>query len=132
MPTDRLLVEWHLDSKRVIAAINDLTPEPRECPAAHVHLPLAVAQGESSSPAAFSSFTPAPRSESTRGAGVSPASAPQAAPAPSQTPDISSLIEIQSRIRAEFTDWFSRGYAVLGVRSTLSGVDYCLAPYSDF
>ena len=139
MPTDRLLVEWHLESKRVIAAINDLTPEPRECPA-HVHLPFPVAQGEivacpppsGGSPAAFSSFTPALRSEPTRAAGVSAGPAPQAAPAPSQTPDISSLIEIQSRIRAEFTDWFSRGYAVLGVRSTLSGVDYCLAPYSDF
>src|SRR5215468_7435670 len=42
------------------------------------------------------------------------------------------LIEIQSRIRGEFIDWFSKGYAVLGVRSTVSGVDYCLAPYSDF
>ena len=139
MPTDRLLVEWHLDSKRVIAAINDLTPEPRECPAAHVHLPFPLPQGESSSlarpeprGAAFSSFTSAPRSESARGTGVSAGSAPQAAPAPSQTPDIASLLEIQSRIRKEFTDWFSRGYAVLGVRSTISGVDYCLAPYSDF
>jgi len=90
MPTDRLLVEWHLESKRVVAAINDLAPEPRDCPA-HIHLPP-----------------------------------------PSQTSDTPSLMEIQSRIRAEFTDWFSRGYAILGVRSTPSGVDYCLAPYSDF
>lgn len=32
LPTDRLLVEWHLDSPRVISAINELTPEPRVCP----------------------------------------------------------------------------------------------------
>jgi predicted GNAT superfamily acetyltransferase len=116
MPTDRLLVEWHLDSKRVIAAINDLTPEPRECPA-HVHLPnltdeapvvaglqtRAFPQGEASSPAALSS----PSADS-------------------------SLLEVQSRIRQEFTAWFAKGYAVLGVRSTRSGVDYCLAPWSDF
>ena len=33
LPTDRLLAEWHLDSKRVIAAINDLAPEPSDAPA---------------------------------------------------------------------------------------------------
>jgi predicted GNAT superfamily acetyltransferase len=92
MPTDRLLVEWHLEAKRVVAAINDLTPEPRECPA-HVHLPAELEDWKSSDP--------------------------------------DKAIEVQSRIRQEFTDWFSKGYAVLGVRST-SGVDYCLAPYSDF
>jgi predicted GNAT superfamily acetyltransferase len=31
--TDRLLAEWHLDSKRVIAALNDLTPDPTDSPA---------------------------------------------------------------------------------------------------
>jgi predicted GNAT superfamily acetyltransferase len=36
--TDRLLAEWHLDSKRVIAAINDLTPDPTGSPAA-IQLP---------------------------------------------------------------------------------------------
>jgi len=32
IPTDRLLAEWHLDSPRVIAAINNLAPEPPETP----------------------------------------------------------------------------------------------------
>lgn len=123
LPTDRLLVEWHLDSKRVVAAINDLTPEPRQCPA-HVHLPIpaairhAVPLGRHSEPVVAESqpLIPAAGSE------------PLAANSPATT----SLIEIQSRIRSEFVGWFSKGYAVLGVRSTVSGVDYCLAPYSDF
>ena len=126
LPTDRLLVEWHLDTKRVVAAVNGLTPEPRECPA-HVQLPLraairnAVPLGRSSEPV-------------TQGESASPTDLPGApsdlqAAAPSAT---TSLIEIQSRIRADFIEWFSKGYAVLGVRSTVSGVDYCLAPYSDF
>jgi len=126
LPTDRLLVEWHLDTKRVVAAVNDLTPEPRECPA-HVYLPRAAAIrnavpfGRSSEPVA-------------QGESASPTDVPGApsdlqAAAPSAT---TSLIEIQSRIRADFMEWFSKGYAVLGVRSTVSDVDYCLAPYSDF
>jgi len=38
LPTDRLLAEWHLDSKRVIAAIHDLSPEPSATPAV-IHVP---------------------------------------------------------------------------------------------
>ena len=38
LPTDRLLAEWHLDSKRVIAAINDLAPEPSDTRAV-IHVP---------------------------------------------------------------------------------------------
>ena len=38
LPTDRLLAEWHLDSKRVIAAINDVAPESPDAPAL-VHVP---------------------------------------------------------------------------------------------
>jgi predicted GNAT superfamily acetyltransferase len=53
LPTDRLLAEWRLDSPRVIAAINNLAPQPAEAPAT-IHIPLPpVAQGESASPAAF-------------------------------------------------------------------------------
>lgn len=107
LPTDRLLAEWHLDSKRVIAAINDLTPEPRES-LARVHLPNPVAQ------------PPAPAGLQT---GHSAGSASDA---------VLSLIELQSRLRAELTQWFSKGYAITGVRFTPSGVDYCLSPYSDF
>src|ERR1700719_480361 len=38
LPTDRLLAAWHLDSARVIAAINNLTPNPTEAPAT-IHIP---------------------------------------------------------------------------------------------
>jgi predicted GNAT superfamily acetyltransferase len=38
LPTDRLLCEWHLDSPRVVAAINDVAPEPPDTPAV-IHLP---------------------------------------------------------------------------------------------
>jgi hypothetical protein len=39
---------------------------------------------------------------------------------------------MQSRIRNEFTRWFTKGYAATGIRFTTSGADYCLSPYSDF
>jgi predicted GNAT superfamily acetyltransferase len=112
MPTDRLLVEWHLDSARAIAAINDLAPEPRECPAV-IHLPNSAVPGVQAEIVA---------------AGVQARAGAQGEAARQAV----SLIEIQSRIRAEFTQWFARGYAVTSVRSTRSGVDYCLSPYSDF
>ena len=92
LPTDRLLVEWHLDSPRVIAAIQGLTPEAKMCPA-HVHLP-----GDEK--------------------GVSGT--------------VEELIEIQTGLRNSLAEWFGRGYAILGVRFTPTGVDYCLGPYSDF
>ena len=120
------LVEWHLDTKRVVGAVNDITPEPRECPA-HVHLPVsaairnAVSFGRPSEPVV--------RGESASLTDFPGAPSDLQAVAPSAT---TSCIEVQSRIRAEFTEWFSKGYAVLGVRTTVSGVDYCLAPYSDF
>jgi predicted GNAT superfamily acetyltransferase len=38
----------------------------------------------------------------------------------------------QDRIRAEFTHWFARGYAAIGVRETPKGAAYLLAPWSDF
>jgi predicted GNAT superfamily acetyltransferase len=44
--TDRLLAEWHLDSKRVIAAINDLTPDPTDSPAT-IQLPAELEQWKS-------------------------------------------------------------------------------------
>ena len=126
LPTDRLLVEWHLDSKRVIAAINDLAAEPRECPA-HVHIDNPGPQpfgtpGQSSrkSSPAIPAATPAAAASST------------AASAPAETPSLSQLIELQTRLRTSLTDWFSKGYALVAVRFRTSGVDYCLAPYSDF
>ena len=106
LPTDRLLVEWHLDSPRVIAAINNLLPQPSAAPAT-IHLPLLttaypVAQGESSSPAAFSS------------------------------PSVSVMIDLQSRLRTEFTNWFAKGYAATSIHSTPTTIDYQLSPWSDF
>jgi predicted GNAT superfamily acetyltransferase len=44
--TDRLLAEWHLDSKRVIAAINDLTPDPTGSPAT-IQLPAELERWKS-------------------------------------------------------------------------------------
>jgi predicted GNAT superfamily acetyltransferase len=43
IPTDRLLVEWHLDSPRVIAAIGDIAYAPAVCPAV-VQLPATGAK----------------------------------------------------------------------------------------
>jgi predicted GNAT superfamily acetyltransferase len=43
LATDRLLVEWQLDSKRVIGAINELIAEPADSPAT-IHLPAEVEQ----------------------------------------------------------------------------------------
>jgi len=87
LPTDRLLAEWHLDSQRVIAAINNLIPEPTEAPAT-IHVPKL--ESESATPA------------------------------------------IQSKIRAEFQNWFSKLYATTALRFTPTGADYLLQPWSDF
>jgi predicted GNAT superfamily acetyltransferase len=43
LPTDRLLVEWHLDSARVVAAIEDLVKDPVDAPAA-IELPAELEQ----------------------------------------------------------------------------------------
>lgn len=42
------------------------------------------------------------------------------------------LIAVQARIRAEFTNWFARGYAAVAVRQDASGPHYVLTPWSDF
>jgi len=132
LPTDRLLVEWRLDSKRVIAAINDLTPEPRECPA-HVHLPNPEAPGESAS-AAVAPPTAQPAAVGPQAGATAVLQRESAKPEPASalSPSVAELIELQARLRASLTEWFSKGYAIMGVRFTRSGVDYCLGPYSDF
>ncbi|PWT90651.1 MAG: GNAT family N-acetyltransferase [Proteobacteria bacterium] len=43
IPTDRLLPEWHLDSRRVIAAIENLAKEPVSAPAS-IHIPAEIEQ----------------------------------------------------------------------------------------
>jgi predicted GNAT superfamily acetyltransferase len=42
------------------------------------------------------------------------------------------VAEVQARVREEFTGWFARGYAAVGVRKTVAGKAYLLAPWSDF
>ena len=42
------------------------------------------------------------------------------------------VAEVQARIREEFTKWFARGYAAIGVRKTAKGRAYLLMPWSDF
>jgi hypothetical protein len=93
LPTDRLLVDWQLDTKRVIAAINELVRDPVEGPAT-IHLPSELEQWKQDDPQRIEAE--------------------------------------QTRIREEFLHWFVKGYAVTGVRFTLTGADYCLAPWSDF
>jgi predicted GNAT superfamily acetyltransferase len=46
--------------------------------------------------------------------------------------DTARVAAVQTRIRGEFTDWFARGYAAVGVRKTVAGAAYLLAPWSDF
>jgi len=62
LPTDRLLAEWHLDSKRAIAAINDLTPDPTEAPAV-IHIPKLHSSQSSTSLTSSTSFTSAQQSQ---------------------------------------------------------------------
>jgi predicted GNAT superfamily acetyltransferase len=45
--------------------------------------------------------------------------------------DTERVKRVQHRIRAEFTDWFARGYAAFGLGDTSGGVAYLLAPRSD-
>jgi predicted GNAT superfamily acetyltransferase len=46
--------------------------------------------------------------------------------------DPAQVAKVQARAREEFTGWFARGYAAVGVRKTSSGTAYLLAPWSDF
>ena len=107
LPTDRLLAEWHLDSARVIAAINNLTPDPTEAPAT-IHIPALAAAGLAR-PAQGESASPAP-------------------PSPSE----SSPSAQQSKIRTEFLRLFSKHFAATSLRFTPTGADYLLQPWSDF
>lgn len=46
--------------------------------------------------------------------------------------DLAKVKTIQERLRAEFTDWFARGYAAVAVRQDPAGPAYVLIPWSDF
>ncbi len=114
LPTDRLLAEWHLDSARVIAAINNLTPDPTEAPAT-IHIPSFVGAGlvypESDRRARPAPLEPARRTASEGGS-------------------FTSLQ--QSQIRSQFQSWFSKNHAATSLRFTPTGADYLLYPWSDF
>jgi predicted GNAT superfamily acetyltransferase len=95
LPTDRLWVEWRLDSARVVGAVADLVQESEvaSC-AASIELPAELEQWKQS--------------------------------------DTARVARVQARIREEFSAWFARGYAVIGVRKSSEGAAYLLAPWSDF
>jgi predicted GNAT superfamily acetyltransferase len=93
LPTDRLLVEWRLDSPRVIAAINNLLPQSTDAPAT-IHLPSELDHWKSN--------------------------------------DTPRLIALQSQLRTDFTNWFSKGYAATTLRRSASASTYLLQPWSDF
>jgi len=42
------------------------------------------------------------------------------------------LGDVQEYLRREFTSWFERGYAAVGIRAEGRGASYILAPWSDF
>lgn len=46
--------------------------------------------------------------------------------------DTSQVAKVQARIREEFTSWFARGYAAVGVKKSSTGTAYLLAPWSDY
>ena len=92
METDRLLAEWHLDSPRVIAAIQNVVPA--QAPAAAILMPEQLETWQA-----------------------------QGSP---------ELVTLQARVRKEFTDYFSRGYAALAATRSARESAYSLAPWSDF
>lgn len=93
LATDRLLVEWRLDSARVVAAIQNLTKDSAEAPAA-IELPAELERWQQEN-----------------------------------APEIQIA---QARMREEFTKWFTKGYAAVGLRTGKGNPAYLLAPWSDF
>ena len=93
LATDRLLVEWRLDSARAVAAIQNLVKEPAEAPAT-IELPAELERWQQEN-----------------------------------GPEIQ---KVQARMREEFTKWFAKGYAAVGLRTGKGNPAYLLAPWSDF
>lgn len=93
LATDRLLVEWRLDSARVVAAIQNLAKDPAEAPAT-IELPAELERW--------------------------------------QQEDAPEIKKVQARMREEFTRWFAKGYAAVGLRTGKGNPAYCLVPWSDF
>jgi len=93
LATDRLLVEWRIDSARVVAAIQNLAKDPGEA-AATMELPTELERWQQEN-----------------------------------APEIQN---VQARMREEFTKWFAKGYAAVGLRTGKGDPAYLLAPWSDF
>jgi Uncharacterized conserved protein len=81
--TDRLLAEWHLDSKRAIAAINDLTPDPTGSPAT-IQLPANSSGGNP--PTSLTSPNSRPASAPNSSAGSPKATPPPPSVSPRPAP----------------------------------------------
>jgi predicted GNAT superfamily acetyltransferase len=93
LQTDRLVAEWHLDSARVVGAIEDLVKEPVEAPAM-IEMPAELERW--------------------------------------QLEDSPEVGKVQAHVREEFTKWFAKGYAAVGLRTSSGQRAYLLAPWSDF
>jgi predicted GNAT superfamily acetyltransferase len=93
LATDRLLVEWRLDSARAVAAIQNLVKDPVEAPAV-IELPAELERWQQEN-----------------------------------APEVKKL---QALMREEFTKWFTRGYAAVGLRTGPGSRAYLLTPWSDF
>jgi len=93
METDRLLVEWHLDSARVVGAIENLVKDPVDAPAV-IEVPAELERW--------------------------------------QRKGSLEVGAVQARMREEFTRWFAKGYAAIGLRTGPGNRAYLLTPWSDF
>ena len=93
LATDRLLVEWRLDSARAVAAIQNRLKDPVEAPAI-IELPAELERW--------------------------------------QQENALEIQQVQARMREEFTKWFAKGYAAVGLRAGKGNPAYFLAPWSDF
>jgi predicted GNAT superfamily acetyltransferase len=93
LATDRLLAEWQLDSRRTIAAIENI-PAAQPGSVVTIRIPEELDLWRKSDPARVE--------------------------------------EVQSSIRAEFQQWFAKGYAAISLQRTPQGAEYGLIPWSDF
>jgi predicted GNAT superfamily acetyltransferase len=93
LPTDRLLAEWQLDSRRTIAAIENI-PAAQPDSVVTIRVPAELDLWWKSDPGRVEAC--------------------------------------QSSIRAEFQEWFAKGYAAISLQRTPQGAEYGLIPWSDF
>ena len=106
MATDRLVAEWFLDSKRVVAVVSEVAGD---------QWPFAKgAQGKPETSGAPAKIVLPAELEKWKEQGSS------------------ELGRVQARIRREFLHWFAKGYAAVGIRRSEAGMEYLLAPWSDF